>query len=444
MNKRLAGRIILLSGFLITLFGMQGILTAQDAAPESIPAFLMDTADGIVFYGVNLENEVVEIGRLPHGFATFDPEQPVSEWRINKRGNFILSPDRQHIAFVAKTADSNLTGLFIYNVETAELNEAVRIEACGEFYSPAINWSPDSKLIAVSPGCSSMTGDSRILYRLADQTRLSLPDDYRWGYWADDNSTLLYLADGYSVKTFNPEHNSTIPLANIENLTISPNAGRFVRACGFVWSDYAQRWFFEIGCVASIDGPMDYLYSLDSDGNTRLEISLPDFYSGLFPQNVSDNNYQFINLYSIVATPSTLYLIVELGLYPNHWSILAYASETDVLARPVEVFHSANSSSYRDSLADMAFSPDQSALAMVDFEGYIKIVGLPEGNLIGEIQGGVFDNVGATYQVNWLDDNRLIYTRTDGGIGIFYAAAAFDQPDIDFAAAFDGQAFVLR
>jgi hypothetical protein len=55
----------------------------------------------------------------------------------------------------------------------------------------------------------------------------------------------------------------------------------------------------------------------------------------------------------------------------------------------------------------------------------------------------VFDNEGATYQVNWIDNNRLIYTRKDGGVGIFYIGFN-DLIDINLAAGLDGEVFILR
>jgi WD40 repeat protein len=439
MDKRQAGTITFL---MIALLAISGGLRAQDDAPEFAPAFLLNSADGIVFYGVNWENESAEIGRLPVNMGLNDRERN-HEWRINARDNFVLSPDNQHIAFVAQKQDSGLTGLFIYDLQTRTLDEAVTVEACHEFYPPSIKWSPDSRLIMVGPGCSSTVADSRILYRLADQQRIPLPDDYSSAYWSADSSRLLYHALSDDVNLFDTERNLGVRLGNIEHLTVSPLAFQYLHVCRFVWSDVTQRWFFESGCASPSDSPMDYLYSVDLDGNARLEMSLPDFYSARFPRTESDSTYHYVDILSVVPMDSGLYLVVEVGLEQSYWSIVWYEGRFSGLMRPREVFSASDVSPHWGAIADVAFSPSKDLVALVDYDGNIKVIQLPGGHLIGEVQGGVFDNQGVSYEAHWLDDSRLVYTRVDGGIGVFYRGE-YDRIDMDFAKGLDGDVLMLR
>jgi hypothetical protein len=126
-----------------------------------------------------------------------------------------------------------------------------------------------------------------------------------------------------------------------------------------------------------------------------------------------------------------------------YWSIVWYEARLGGSMRPREVFSEKDVSTHWAAMADFAFSPGQDSVALVDFDGHIRIVQLPSGNFIGEVQGGVYDNEGPTYRVNWIDGHRLIYTRTDGGVGIF-RLAELDRTDANLAAGLDGDALVFQ
>lgn len=415
MCKLSAGKLIL---FAVTVFAINGGLGAQDAAPEFSPALLLNTADGIIFYGANGENEVAEIGRLPANMGVNTADKTY-EWSIDAKDNFVLSPDHRHIAIVANSDDQTHRHLFIYHFDSGSLDEVVEFEQCRSSFfitsqlTPAVNWSPDSQALTLLTRCSREKGE--LVYRLSDQLLRYLPDYDIWGvysfsYWGADSSTLLlYDTDSYGISLLDIGSNIEIKLTDLEHITLAPMAYR--DACNFTWLAARQRWFFEVGCLDELDSPIDYLYSVDLDGNVQLEVSLPDFYAGLLSRDQQNFDGPSLNVDSIAASKSGVYLALYTEDFYSYHSVVFYSG--DLYDFPEERF---GEFKIADS-DDFFISPNQKYIALRYDDG-IRFYHLGDGELTAELSGDLFD-VKSSIRPLWLDDYRVVYRRTDGGIGLF-------------------------
>lgn len=416
MHKRLAGK---LSFIVFVLFAVTGGLRAQDNAPEFPPAFLMNTPDGLIIYGANWENEVAEIGRLPANMG-INTAGETYEWAIDAKDNFVLSPDHRHIAIVANSNDQTHRHLFIYHFDSGSLDDVVEFEQCpyGSLFitsdlSPAVNWSPDSQALTLLTRCSREKGE--LVYRLSDQLLRYLPDYNIWGvstfsFWGADSSTLLlYDTDSYGISLFDIGSNIEVKLANLEHITLASMADR--DACNFTWSAAHELWFFEVGCLDELDSPIDYLYSLDLDGNVQLEVALPDFYAGLLSREEFEFSGPVLNVHSIVASDSGVYLVLDMGDSDAYHSVLFRSA--DFYDLPEERF---GEYKLADSY-DFFISPNQKYIAL-RYDDSIQFYLLDDGELTAELSGDLFD-VQSSVRPLWLDAHRVVYRRTDGRVGLF-------------------------
>jgi hypothetical protein len=80
--------------------------------------FVLRVSDNISLYSVSSNGILQAVGELPANIGLLDSGTQ-KEWTIPTREDIVISPDRQHIAFVAFNKDQ--VSLFVYNIRRSNL-----------------------------------------------------------------------------------------------------------------------------------------------------------------------------------------------------------------------------------------------------------------------------------------------------------------------------------
>jgi hypothetical protein len=384
---------------------------AAKAQNELRLAGIAQTEAGIVLYGIDDSSTLQVAGNLPGSFTLNEPSD--GQWSIPSFDSLAISPSGYQIAFSAQNAEN--IALFLYDLRSSNLLQRdIPILVVPE-------WSPNGDFILLKPRfgptASFQVPPETFIYEITSGTLVQLhdtPSQIEVGFtWKPDSTGLAYLApsspceapcrwldDLYWISW------DATAVQRLTSLAATTPFDMYPGICGFEWSLSNERLYYGAGCSggeSSVDSPVA-LYSVDMQGNNRLEVNISEY----FPE---DTNFEIIDLapgldggvYTVVYSRNKLD-----NQSTRIWRIIHVTQEGAI--RLINAFEA-------DAfLYDASISPDGEKLALLGYRiglegsGILRVVNLLTGE--SYIDQGLAQ--GACEAV-WLDENTLVYTASIEG-----------------------------
>ncbi len=242
-----------------------------------------------------------------------------AEWEIVSPSDIVASPDGRRIAFTSMRSTGE-TALFVYTLGQTELHQ-VAAPGIG-----ILKWSPQNDAILLAPA-EVLTSSSVpyvqdvYLYALVSDSFVNLtntPQDVEQAVqWLPDGNHILY--DGAlisctapcmryrNLNVFDRSTQNQSELVDLgtqlpTNITL-PSSDVTCFPHNMVWSTANQRVYYAVSCVDMADQPHSALFSVDLQGDNRVEIDL----TALYP----DEEFTAITDLSGHPKSSNLYLLVK-------------------------------------------------------------------------------------------------------------------------------------
>jgi hypothetical protein len=272
-------------------------VAAQDTPPGILTVIQQN--ERIYFYSIPPSGNAKLIGLLPSEFRLGRPTDE-AVWFISDIERVAVSRDGADIAFTAQRGQED--ALFIYTVGQENLQQVA--------IQPGLMplWSPDSSaiLLSVCP-CKWEEGpysDRDYVYELTSRqlSPLTEPGSYGQNYhWLTDSSALVYR-EGNAV-LMSSRHGDTMHSLTVLMSPPSPNT--YLSICDLTWSGASRRFYYVLGCIGGGEEPYEYIYSVDLNGDHRMETlaSLPTFYP----------DERFVSVVNIHPVPTGNGVYVSLG-----------------------------------------------------------------------------------------------------------------------------------
>ncbi len=435
MHKMLAGKIISLVLLMIVLLGITGALQAQDGKPL-IPVLFAQTDEGITFYGLDDQNALIEMGRLPEQFdltpdrgGNRSNHETERRWLYNWWNmNVVLSPDGSQIAF---TADNQIPDqdainfyIYLYNVQSGDLQQAYTTVWSGGPRTD-LYWSPDSRAILIEPAYGESPPfqppyAESFVYYIETGHVTQLPDTIAGKTWENDSHALLDVKgyDAPILTLIDPYKNIHYEIGQVEGL--SPEGVDWVDPfCEFVWSPEQQRWYFIAQCGTQIT-PAERVYSIELDGQVQLEADFQTYLTQEL-ELIEDQSYiGSIDLHNLYANNGDIYITLYFyyEIYPNNNENTQGGSEWGVFKlsddEPIETlfrFNADQTSNFTTTIP----SPDFRTMAFVSDgteENWVVIGNLVNDSVVEQSVRASWDTSGAYWRYwmgRWIDNQRFLY-----------------------------------
>jgi len=347
----------------------------------------IQTEEGVAIYNINESGNISFVTTF-QDFALGEAINPTL-WFIPNPEYMTNSSSGEYITFSAiQGADY---ALFIYKLSD---NSFVQIPLT-DLAIPY--WSPDSTSIIL------VLNDLRkgtYVYNLEDNSLIRTGGGANIS-WLPDSSGLIFIGGGSSCQEDCPYTTSDLYVTdrfgdNKRALTdLASEIGLInpITICSPTWSNVNRRIYYMVGCSGGGDVFHKYIYSVDLNGNNRLEMDLDNLFlgeeyvkiMGIYPE--IQNNGVYIAMRSqngilrfmLLNSPNDIEIIYAENLHGQYLS------------------HSLNSVSMRF----MAFSNES-----YQKNGYLKIFNIYDIDLIREI---MFDQANVC-ELNWLNDTVLLYS----------------------------------
>jgi hypothetical protein len=293
-----------ISNFSIYLTGMVILFIAFSEPAVSAttncnnPVLITQAENTLSLYGLNASQELDHIWTLPPEFRPFrypivgEPtggipfnshvrysleNEPTDEiWFIPHVNDIVPSHDGCNIAFV--TARYPMRGfggrqLFIYSAGSGDLQQFDLNVQMG-FNSPNLLWSPDNQYLAIA-----VTEGALYLYDTAGGTvvRFVSAESYTYFQWIGNEFLAFVQAGNIHLRSLDGEINRQLT---------EFDEHRLLHRAWFTWNPQSQRLFYAIGGFDE----SNKVYSVDLEGNNRLELDLGEFYPDEFASRVMGIN----------------------------------------------------------------------------------------------------------------------------------------------------------
>jgi hypothetical protein len=259
---------------LISIFGTQ----SSQLAPLTLEPVLIGAAtrQSIRFYAVDGEKSIQLVGQLPSNFAVAGLGQ--GEWIISSTSNFAVANDNNWIAFTAQRNEE--VSLFIYTTETDVLQQYPIP------YMSRAEWSPNDTAILLEPRVRVPDAPALIFEIESNQLiALANTEGFAGGFqWLPDGERIIYVAVAnpcvypyLATDVYITNYITQEPFALTE--MGSQTASNPSDICGPMWNRYDERVYYVVGCNSEGNPLIDEVYSVDLDGQTRLETTFSNIYS---------------------------------------------------------------------------------------------------------------------------------------------------------------------
>lgn len=417
----------------ISIFGTQ----SSQLAPLTSEQVLIGaaTSQGIRFYAVDAEKSIQLVGQLPSNFAVENLEQ--GEWIISSTSNFAVANDSNRIAFTAQRNDE--VGLFIYDIETNTLQEQPIP------YMSRAEWSPNDRAILLEPRVPAAPAS---VYEIESDQFISLPntEGFAGGFqWLPDGARIIYVAVAnacahpcLATDVYITNYITQEPFALTEMGSRTASSSSYI--CGPTWNQYDERAYYVVGCNSAGNPLIDEVYSVDLDGQTRLETT----FSNIFPDRFVSINGIHVSSNGVVYVAA---IVTNWAGTETHW-IVAKISNPE----PPQILSETAFDGYK-SLYRSRLSPGGNYLALNGYYaqpdgGDLVAIDLSNGQtLVGE------NAVEAACEIQWLDNERLLFGQVEGwcfpprAIGsyeAFYEINVLTGEISPITTSLDGQFWLLR
>lgn len=285
-------------------------VSAQDNEPST---YVINVRDGIIeVHRILADGSTEFVGTIANIQWRADPANTMNT--IPYRYYISASPDNRYIAFTAVDFEAK-SYLYVFDTETATTSHQIEIP-----FMSWIAWSPDSMKIMLRFTAAYYDLEDNpelFIYDLALETLTQITDVPSLRYvetsvWSPDSTYVIFskiceecssLADNLYYVDINGEN--TRQLTHLEDETISYNS---VGICQITWNPLNQRWYYEVGCRAPEESG-DVLYSVDLEGNNRLEDDLPIRFDRL---DLGLGRYG-TDVFSLLPTPTGIYTINQIS-----------------------------------------------------------------------------------------------------------------------------------
>jgi len=276
-------------------------VSITDAQANIGGLLLRQSSDGLEIVTVSETGEVLSVARTLADYA-IAPDSEASwilhpDYLIPTPQNITLSPDGTTVAFVVIQNEENFR-LIVYQHDIDRL----LVNDIPAYAYPT--WSPDGEsLLLDMANASNTTIYESMIYMpdfgfdiLTEQEAHAIANTFQW---LPDENQIIYMKnrDIFLTDSQGSFHRQLTTIEDAILLEITPSI------CEMVAS--SERIYFTVGCADDTE----YLYSVDLDGNVRLELSLVDLYSdgympffvpmriaGIFPDAVSTDVFLLLEV----------------------------------------------------------------------------------------------------------------------------------------------------
>jgi hypothetical protein len=378
------------------------------------------TTQGIAFYEPGMDGLQL-LGRLPENVAV-ESLGGQAEWLIRGKPALALSADGQQIAFTARRGDE--AALFIYSFADGQL-----IQRSLPSYWLFPLWSPDNQAILLHAPLPYLEPVDEVpenyIYHIAagEFTQItgshSIERDFNW---TDDSQGVIYLGDcefsacagRHFSDYYGMSRDGSERYALTDVATQMPDIERpFL--CQLTWSAGNQRWYYEVGCATGPDDGqgIDRIYSVNPDGDNRLEIDLAAYFETLYP----DGTLRWMDVKTIQPASNGIYLGLQMAFYTGtppfsdvrliQWRVLQvdFSGNITTAYQPAPPIPE-DEVGYWRPLDSSVVSPDQRHVAMI-VGSLAQVIDLDTDAVVAEVaaEGSICD-------ASWLDDQRIIYNQS--------------------------------
>lgn len=376
------------------------------------------TAQGITFFENTPAGTLEPLG-VP--FANFAVESygGSAEWMSLASESFAVSPGGQRIAFTARRGSE--AALFVYTINDGSLLQRPIVS-----YWLLPTWSPDSEAILLNLGGyfgGELPPPNAYVYELASDSLFQITfsaEPERELQWSADGSSLIYFGWCSPDPCGNPTRDLYIvsrdgadrfPLTDFPT-QLPPNVDPFV--CFLTWSPNDQRWYYVVGCGSNLDTHMVFAYSVDLNGNNRLEIDLEDY---IRTTDGAGLTFQYGLIKGIHPRPEGIYFSAEVGIYPD---IDLYPDAPDALVSEWRALRLTSPGQletvYRQpltsigpvGLAGSVISPDGQRMVMLSGFGAF-VIDIANNQNIGAVSAQPPPGGRAVCDVRWVNSDTIAY-----------------------------------
>lgn len=277
--------------------------------------------------------------------------QNAAEWIIEVAVDIVPSPDGQHLAFTARSSNSDVK-LFILSLNPVRLRD---YDAPG---LASLEWSPTSDALLLSSTSIFLSNESHILsngdtyiFDLITQTYTLIAQTnetqlVRETTWSPTGDSVIYVAEQHSTKL--PElfrvsrdgasREQLTNHATLKNLDLTKPADRnFCRIDKTLkWSVLKVRWYYLLICDVFNEYALPSLLSVGLNGDTRLEIDLYEMFSSEFDPSVG-SGYRVIDFFPD-AMNGDVFLLIDPPVFEAHIVKISEPEQAEI----VETFSNAS------------------------------------------------------------------------------------------------------
>ncbi len=376
---------------LVSVFCVQSNLSAQSASThvEIVEA----TAQGINFYSTDTNGNLQIVGQLPSDFAVEGIEE--GDWIIPSTDSFAVANNGEQIAFTAQ--NGNDVALFIYTIGEPNLQTHL-IPTLG-----LVKWSPDSSAILIESGTQNSASS---IYDIASNQLTIVPNSegFSGGFqWLPDGNKIIFV--GIANLCDAPCSSTDIYVVNRngQELRTLTNMGSSLSSyvCAPIWNNYDKRVYYIVGCSGEGSFLTDNIYSVDLNGQVRLEENWLD----LYPEN-------FVQINGIHIAPNgSIYLAAMLTNQAG--TETQWVAAQLISRQQTEIIFAMSFDGYKP-LYKSKLSPQGTYLA---FDGYLPQAGGGDIVVLDVLNGQAVsgsNTIEHACDIKWLNNQNLLLTQVQG------------------------------